>query len=68
MMNPDPPAHLQAVIDSVCELGCDRIREIIQILESGSSVNEIVGLDHSEQLCVLTELKAIMSVYDRNQT
>jgi len=67
-MNPDPPSHLQDVIDSICELGCDRIREIIQSLESGNSVSEIVGLEHDEQHCVLIELKTIMSVYDKDHS
>ena len=63
-MNPDIPVHIQAVIDSVCELGCERVNEIIASLESGESVSEISGLDDSDQHCVLAELKAIMAVYD----
>ena len=66
-MNPDSPAHVQSVIESVCELGCERVSEIIDLLESGHSVSEIDGLDEHEQHCVLVELKAIMSVYDDNQ-
>ncbi|MGB5276753.1 MAG: hypothetical protein WBO16_10160 [Gammaproteobacteria bacterium] len=64
-MNPQHPAHLQSIIESVCELGCDRVLEIIQSLESGEFVLETAELDKSQQLEVLAELKAIMSVYDR---
>jgi len=64
----DPPAHIQTIIDSICELGCDRVNEIIDILECGKSVEETRGLDKSDQLRVLLELKVIMAVYDNNQT
>jgi hypothetical protein len=66
-MNPDIPVHIQSVIESVCELGCERVNEIIISLESGQRVSEISGLDDSEQRCVLAELKAIMSVYEADQ-
>lgn len=67
-MNHDLPVHIQSVVDSVCELGCDRVSDIIQSLERGNAVSEIVGLDSVEQHSVLIELKAIMSVYDRDKT
>jgi hypothetical protein len=64
----DPPAHIQSIIESICELGCDRVNEIIETLEGGNSVEETRGLDESDQLRVLMELKVIMAVYDNNQT
>lgn len=63
-MNPDLPAHVQSVIESVCELGCERVNEIIRSMECGHSVSEVAELDQNEQRRVLIELKAIMSVYD----
>jgi hypothetical protein len=64
----DPPAHIQSIIESICELGCDRVNEIIDALECGNSVEETRDLDKSDQLRVLMELKVIMAVYDNNQT
>ena len=63
----NPPSHLQSIIESICELGCDRVNEIIDALEHGSSVEETRGLDKSDQHQVLAELKAIMAVYDKEQ-
>ncbi len=61
------PAHVQASIESICELGCGRVNEIIDALAFGDSVEEINGLDKTDQQWVLIELKAIMAVYDNNQ-
>ncbi len=66
-MNPDLPAHLQSTIEYICELGCDRVNEIINTLECGNSVKETSGLDKTDQQRVLRELKVIMAVYDSNQ-
>ena len=66
-MNPDLPAYVRSRIESICELGCDRVNEIIDTLEAGDSVEEVYGLDKTEQQDVLNELKAIMAVYDDNE-
>jgi len=66
-MNPDLPAYVQSRIESICELGCDRVNEIIDTLEAGDSVEEVNGLDKTKQQDVLNELKAIMAVYDDNE-
>ena len=66
-MNPDQRARVQSVVESICGLGCDRVREIIQALEAGELVGEASGLVESQRLEVLAELKAIMSVYDKDQ-
>jgi len=63
----NPPAHVQSTIESICELGCDRVNDIIDALERGSSVMETAGLDKTDRQRVLLELKEIMAVYDRNQ-
>jgi hypothetical protein len=63
----DPPSHVQASIESICELGCDRVNEIIDALECGNSVEETNRLDKTDQQWVLLELKAIMAIYDSNQ-
>ncbi len=66
-MTSNPPSHVQSIIESICELGCDRVNEIIEALECGDSVEETRDLDHNDQQRVLMELKVIMSVYNNNQ-
>ncbi len=65
-MNPGLSAHVQSIVESICGLGCDRVREIIQTLEAGEPVSETSGLADAQRQQVLTELKAIMSVYDKD--
>ena len=64
-MNPDLSDHARIAVESICGLGCDRVNEIIDALESGQNVRETAGLDRSDRDQVLQELKDIMSVYDR---
>ncbi len=61
------PAHVQSTIESICELGCDKVNDIIDALESGNSVMETASLDKTDRQRVLLELKEIMAVYDSNQ-
>jgi len=65
-MNPNLPVHVRTTVESICELGCERVNQIIADLESGKVVTETAGLAQSEQAQVLRELKDIMSVYDRH--
>ena len=67
-MDPNLPAEVQSIVESICELGCDRVNEIIVALEYGNSVEETRGLDKSDRQWILRELKAIMAVYDNDQT
>ena len=64
-MTADLPPHVQSCVESICELGCERVNEIIVLIEAGKAVDEISALDHDEQSRVLRELKAIMAVYDQ---
>ena len=66
-MNPDLPAHLQTLIETICERGCSTVNEIIAALESGNPVEEFTNLDNAERQQILFELKQIMAVYDREQ-
>lgn len=53
-------------IEAVCEAGCETVRASIQSLEAGHSVALTSDLSHEESQQVLTELKAIMAVYDKH--
>jgi sulfopyruvate decarboxylase TPP-binding subunit len=67
-MTSDLPAHVQSNIESICKLGCERVNEIIELLEAGETVAEVSELDKDQQRVVLHELKTIMAVYDQDQS
>jgi hypothetical protein len=56
---------LQHIIEQICTTGCDRVYEIIEILERQESIKETSQLSQEESNIVLMELKTIMSVYDQ---
>ncbi len=64
-MSADLPDHLRTAVESICELGCERVNEVIADLESGRTVAETAEFSGPDQHRVLQELKDIMSVYDR---
>ncbi|MDQ1363575.1 MAG: hypothetical protein QG652_1436 [Pseudomonadota bacterium] len=51
------------IIEQICNLGCNRVNEIIEQLERGERTDETNGLNREEIVSVLQELKAIMAVY-----
>jgi hypothetical protein len=59
------PHNVQSCVESICELGCDRVNEIIALLEAEKPPAEVCKLDQDERRAVLCELKAIMAVYDQ---
>ena len=64
-MNDDLPAQVRTTVESICELGCERVNEIIAELESGQRVHETAELSSIDKQTVLHELKAIMAIYNR---
>ncbi|MGD8308773.1 MAG: hypothetical protein PVG98_04970 [Chromatiales bacterium] len=50
-------------IESLCQKGCNAVREDIAALEQGRSLPETRGLTSEEALAVLSELRSIMEVY-----
>ncbi len=59
----DLPSHLQAVVDAVCERGCEATNEIIAELEAGKTPREMGAINSQESRLILKELKGIMQVY-----
>lgn len=57
--------RVDQVVTHICELGCVRVREIMQALAAQETVPETAGLDAEERAAVLAELASIMAVYDR---
>jgi hypothetical protein len=57
--------HVQQRIEAMCQQGCDAVRTYIRAMEDNVPLSQLDGLNHNEKDRVLTELKAIMAVYDR---
>ena len=56
--------QLQLLIEQLCSTGCERVNEIIEILENQGSIKETSQLSKQECDVVLLELKTIMAVYE----
>ena len=56
---------LQHLIEQLCTSGCERVNEVIEILERNESIEETRQLSAEESEFVLLELKAIMAVYEQ---
>ncbi len=50
-------------IESLCQKGCEAVREDIAALEHGCGLPETCGLSAEQVKAVLLELKSIMDVY-----
>lgn len=57
--------RLQLVIESLCGDGCRTVRQHIADIEHGHPPCQLGNLNPKDQQAILTELKDIMSVYDR---
>ena len=57
--------QLQHIIEQLCVTGCERVNEVIEILERQESIEEMHELNAQESEFVLLELKTIMAVYDQ---
>ena len=55
---------LQHIIEQLCVSGCERVNEVIEILERNQCIEETNELSGQESAFVLLELKAIMAVYE----
>ena len=63
---PNNNKKLQQLIEQLCSTGCERVNEIIEILENQGSTNETNQISKQECDVVLLELKTIMAVYEEN--
>ncbi|NOR51447.1 MAG: hypothetical protein GQ470_02400 [Gammaproteobacteria bacterium] len=57
-------ARVNHCIDTICQLGCDGVRNTIAAIEKGESPEQVNSLNSEDKGRVLTELKEIMAVYD----
>lgn len=56
--------RVQHCVESLCAGGCEAVRATIAALERGHGVAATDHLGESERAAVLTELRAVMAVYD----
>lgn len=57
--------RVERVVESLCATGCDAVRAAIATLEADLTVAGTEHLNLEERHQVLSELRAIMAVYDR---
>lgn len=57
--------ELQTVVDQLCEDGCKRVSRYIREIQAGDYPNQMQKLNRQERDEIMTELQAIMAVYDR---
>ena len=55
---------VEQCVETLCQKGCKMLWADIDALEKGVKLAELAGLSLSQRLQVLTELKAIIAVYD----
>ena len=51
-------------VENLCEKGCQAVWTDIRALEAGEALSEVAGLSSAERMAVISELKAVMSVYE----
>jgi len=51
-------------IEAICQSGCLAVRAVIESLERGQSIPQTDGMSDEQVNLILSELKAVMSVYD----
>ena len=61
---PDSEKYQQC-LEAICNSGCDAVRATIDALENNLEVSQTSELSGQQRDSILSELKAIMAVYDR---
>jgi hypothetical protein len=56
--------QVERTTESICELGCTLVRACIQALQRGETRPEYAVLDAGQRASLLSELQAIMAVYE----
>jgi hypothetical protein len=57
--------RVETCVEALCHKGCKAVWREIEAFEAGRLPPEAASLTPSEQRAVLSELKAIMAVYDQ---
>ena len=59
------PRRVETCVESLCHKGCKSVWGDIEALERGAELPETRYLTRHERAAVLSELKAIMAVYNQ---
>ncbi|MBT8118381.1 MAG: hypothetical protein KJN89_01580 [Gammaproteobacteria bacterium] len=63
-MNPDLSKKAVNKIESLCQLGCTQVNELLEKAEKGHDIEELSGFSKTEISMIIDELIEIMSVYE----
>lgn len=66
-MNPDLSKKAIEKIESLCELGCTQVNQLLKKAEKGNDIEELSSFTKSETSMIIEELGKIMSVYDEDK-
>ena len=67
-MNKGLPQHIQAIVETLCETGCQRVNEIIETLGKGGDVKKTAALTEQERKQVLTNLRILCRYMTRKKS
>ncbi len=56
--------RVEKCVENVCRKGCRAVWSDIDALESGRNLPEVKGLSSHEVRAVISELRAVMAVYE----
>jgi len=57
--------QIQLIIEQICVSGCERVNEVIEILEHNENIEETKLLSSKECDIILHDLKSIMAIYEQ---
>ncbi|NOQ89778.1 MAG: hypothetical protein GQ549_02415 [Gammaproteobacteria bacterium] len=62
-MNPDLSEKALNKIESLCELGCTSVKQILDDANGGKKIEQLAEFNDTEIRLIIVELDQIMSVY-----
>jgi len=63
-MHPDLSPKAIKTIETLCELGCTQVNQLINDATSGKEIEDLADFEPPEVSMIIDELRQIMSVYD----
>jgi hypothetical protein len=66
-MNPALSKKAIEKIESLCELGCTQVNQLLEKAEKSNDIEELSGFTKAEMSMIIDELVEIMSVYDEDK-
>jgi hypothetical protein len=66
-MNPDLSQKAIEKIESLCEMGCTQVNELLEKADKGSDIEELSDFNKTEISMIIDELVKIMSVYEEDK-